>query len=149
MNLMRHHLQIQRVPRGRVLVLRLMAQHAQLDSNRMSAVKDQLIMAGIATGGANHVARHRNRRPIGDEVEGVPRVAGAQVEGRKIPAANHANGSGHAGIESRRSLAFNVYWYWPAAKAVSVPPPSSKVGRVMVPSNLPVACAVVYATYCS
>ena len=46
-----------------------------------------------------------------------------------------------------------MYWYWPDPNGVTVPPVpkagNSKNGRVIVPSTLPVADSVVYATYCS
>jgi len=79
-DLVRHHLEIQSVARGRIHVLRLVAQDALLNSEGVSTLKDQLVMTGVAARGADDIARHGDRRAVGNKVKGGAGGVRAQVE---------------------------------------------------------------------
>ena len=77
---MKEDLGVQRVTGSRIGVLGLVTEDAHLHSDRVTTMEHQLIVAGVATLGADDIARDGNRRAVGDEIEGVTGVADAQVE---------------------------------------------------------------------
>ena len=79
-DLVKEDLGIQRVACHRIGVLRLVAEDAHLHAVGITAVEGQLVVAGVATLGADDIAGDGNRRAIGDEVEGGAGVVRAQVE---------------------------------------------------------------------
>ena len=135
---MRKHLEIQRVAGRRIGILRLVAHDAHVHAVGVAAMEGQLVVAGVATLGADDVAGDGHRRAVGDEVEGGAGIAGAQVECRQIAVAVDRDGGGDGGVESRGRLSHESVLILARAERCGVPP-SSKSGRVMVPSALPVA----------
>jgi len=103
-DLMKENLGVQRVAGDRIDVLGLVAEYAHLHAVGITAMESQLIMAGVATLGADDIAGNSNGRAIGNEVEGRAGVAGAQVERREIAVAVDRDCSGHGGVESRGGL---------------------------------------------
>src|ERR1700730_14611689 len=101
---MKEDLGVQRVASARIGILRLVAEHTHLHAVGITAVEGELVVAPVATPGADDIASDLNRRPVGNEVEGGPCVAGAQVEYREVSVAVDGDCSGHGGVKSRRGL---------------------------------------------
>ena len=109
-DLVRHHFQVERVARGRIDVLRLVAQNAHLHSMGMAAMEGQLVVAGVAALGADHIARNGDRRTIGDKIEGGAGVVRAKVERREIAVAvDRDRGSVTVGSNPAGAWARKVY----------------------------------------
>src|SRR5579859_3362182 len=70
----------------------------------MAAMKDQLIVAGVAALGTNDITGHGNRRTIRNEVEGGAGVAATQVEGRQVARAYDTDRRGHGCVKPGRGL---------------------------------------------
>src|SRR5271167_2344373 len=104
MELVSKHLQIQRVPCGRIGVLRSVAHDTHFHAMSITAVEGQLSVARVTTLSADDIAGHSNRRAIRDEVEGGARVAGALVVQCQIPVAVHSYSIGHSRVKSRGRL---------------------------------------------
>ena len=99
--LVRKHLEIQRITRGWISILRLVAEDAHFHPVSIAAVECQLVVAFVATRGANDIARHGNRRAIGNKIERGAGVACTQIESRQIAVAVYSHGGGDGGVKSR------------------------------------------------
>src|SRR5580658_4425909 len=99
-DLVKENLGVQRVASDRIGILWLVAKHAHLHAVGITAVKRQLVVAGVTTLRADDIARDGNGRPIGYEVESGAGVTDAQVERGEIAVAVYRDRSGYGRVKS-------------------------------------------------
>ncbi len=90
----------------RIAVLRRMAEHAHIHAAPRSAVRRQLVVAGVAAGRADDVVDVRHRRAIGDEIVRSAGVIDSKAVGRQVSRSINADGMRGRCVEAggRRSV---------------------------------------------
>jgi len=102
-------LEIDCVARIRVDILRLVAHHAEVDAAPRSAVCGKLLVALVATGSFDYVARVRHLGAVGYEVERRAGVVRRQTVCGQVARSVNAYGVSCRRIESRGTWVLNTY----------------------------------------
>ncbi len=102
MDLVKEHLGVQSQAGIRVGVLRLVAQHAHVHAAPRSAVRRQLIVAGVAARRLDDVVNVSDFRAVGNKIIRGARIVGGQVIRGQTARSINANGMRRRRIEAGR-----------------------------------------------